>query len=141
MIGTKILKWIIAALCVGLVGYTLILLKDANGHVALIKSDVEKKEYVTAPIDTAIQVLSLKRTDGAVMPVEDSMPMRNFPITTTITADSDSVSQVDLYRYQQEAVNIDLEEHKEPVFFTWEDIKVYFRLSCETIKNFYHKIF
>jgi len=38
-------------------------------------------------------------------------------------------------RPMQEVVTIDMEEHKEPIFFTWEDIKVYYREAKNYIKE------
>jgi len=54
---------------------------------------------------------------------------------TYITAEVDTTLVQDLDRPLQEVVTIDLEDHKEPVYFTWEDIKAYFYTAVDYIDN------
>jgi len=56
-----------------------------------------------------------------------------------VTAEVDTTISKNLDRPLQEVVNIDMEEHKEQMFFTWEDVKAYYRVAVGAVKDFLDK--
>ncbi len=59
--------------------------------------------------------------------------------STTVVMDSDSVTQYNLYRKGKEAVHIDLEEHEEPIYFTWEDYSTWWRIITNDIVRLWNR--
>jgi len=88
------------------------------------------------PVEVTIQVdSSLIRRSGDLRAKKDTSLQAVSRHLLVAQMDSDSV-RVSLHRPLQEVVTIDMEEHKEHVFFTLEDIKVYFSTAVETYKNY-----
>ncbi|MCQ2347831.1 MAG: hypothetical protein MJZ65_01430 [Paludibacteraceae bacterium] len=139
MFEHKTIQWLVAFLVIGILVYVWILLTDENGRSIIFHPLPKKQAYVTAQVDSTIARRDLrKNAPPSVLPfdsVQENMPMIQ-PL------DSDSTGRVSVYRYQQEAVNIDLEEHKEPVYLTWEDFKSWFhflQVTYESIRDKFQK--
>lgn len=130
MFDNKIIKWVIKILCVGLLGYAVVLLiVDDNGKIL---SDSEQ-EYVTAAIDSNVQVYQVRPHNYGYVQT-DTLNVTNMPNVVAVN-DSNSATRFNLYREEQEVVTIDLEDHTEKVFFTWDDIKSYYQATLELIKK------
>lgn len=120
MFEHKTIRWIVAILGVALIIYIITLLFDESGR-SVFQVD-HRQEYVTTSIDSTIQVYQVKSLSSSSSDTLGVVQMANV----VEVMDSDSVKRYDLYRRQQEKVTIDLEEHKEHIFFTWDDIAAYF---------------
>jgi len=130
MFDNKIIKWVIKILCVGLLVYAVVLLiVDDNGKIL---SDSEQ-EYVTAAIDSNVQVYQVRPHNYGYVQT-DTLNVTNMPNVVAVN-DSNSATRFNLYREEQEVVTIDLEDHTEKVFFTWDDIKSYYQATLELIKK------
>jgi len=131
MFENKTMKVIGKILLWGIIAYVIFLLLDQRGKLSI--QPEAQQEYVTASIDSTISLRQLN-------PNEIAVDTTIIPSLTALVAkvDSDSLLRYDLYRHQQAVVTIDLEEHKEHVFFTWDDIKAYFHgllLTYEQYKS------
>jgi len=136
MFEHKTIQCLVAVLSIALFIYLITLLFDEDGRS--IFHTEPPQEYVSAPIDSSVPVYQVTQQRPSRI-TRDTMTVTDM---TTIVAvmDSDSITRYDLYRHQQEKVTIDLEEHKEKVFFTWEDIATYFRAVGDFFTELYNKI-
>jgi len=129
------IRWIVGILAVALVIYVVSLMFE-DGRFIL--APTPKQSYVTVQLDSTIARRQLSATPPKVV-IDSTLRINLRAMVATV--DSDSLKRYDLYRHQQEVVTIDLEEHKEHIFFTWADIKAYFagvELTFEQLKNKIH---
>lgn len=125
MFEHKTIQWLLGLLAIGIGVYIWILLMDENGRSIILHPLPKQQAYVTAEVDSSIVRRDLRKHNKTEKASAATMPVRMS--TIRMVMDSDSVGKVDLYRPLQEAVTIDLEEHKEPVYLTWEDFKSWFQ--------------
>jgi len=127
MRDNKLMKFIIVAMILGVLGfaYYLYVADWKNPKATFIKE--EPQPYVTAVVDTTITRRKLYTTDSVkvVLPTMQQMVAK---------LDTDSMV-VNLHRPLQEVVTIDMEDHTEPLFFTWEDLKSYYQVVVDYFAN------
>lgn len=135
MTEKTIMQAVVSVTVLGIVTYAVVLLMpNKNYRTDLLVTAEEDTTTVQVPIDTTL----VRSADTYTYIFSDGKPTRT-PATeivipsTVVVMDSDSVTQYNLYRKGKEAVHIDLEEHKEPVFFTWEDVKTWWRIIREQV--------
>lgn len=141
MFEHKTIQWLVAFLIIGILIYVWILLVDENGRSILFHPMPKKQTYVTAEVDSSLVRHGVQKNKKTVAVPFDSVQSRMPAVQLPMDSDS-VVGTVNLYRYQQEAVNIDLEEHKEPVYITWEDFKSWFhflQVTYESIRDKFQK--
>jgi len=132
MLEHKTIKWILKILGFALVIYVIILLMNEDNHRVI----QPKQEYVSASVDSSVQVIQI---DMRAPAPADTFVVVDMPNVVAVV-DSDSTTRYNLYREEQEIVTIDLEEHKEVVYFTWEDIKAYILWTYDYIIALLNKI-
>ena len=125
MLEHKTIQWILRIMVVALIGYAVYLLMNEDDHRVIRP----KQEYVAAPIDSAVPVLCINPQVVDTTPV-DTFVVVDMPNVVAVV-DSDSTKHYNLYRHQQATVTIDLEEHEEKVFFTWDDVVSYFHVVVD----------
>lgn len=130
-----IIPIIVSVIVVSIVIYAVVLIMpNKNYRTDLLVTAEEDTTTVQVPIDTTL----VRSADTYTYIFSDGKPTRT-PATeivipsTVVVMDSDSITRYNLYRKGKEAVHIDLEEHKEPVFFTWEDVKTWWRIIREQV--------
>jgi len=134
MFEHKIIKWLVTIIILGIL--TLVLFFTYEGQGRFSFQPEQEQEYITATIDSTIQVYQLN--SNSTTQQEDTFAPASLHLLVA-RVDSDSLVRYDLHRHEQERVNIDMEEHKEAVFFTWDDIKAYFHELTEYYKNHKNK--
>jgi len=123
------IRWIVVLLALGLIIYFFTLLFEDGRFILAPKP---KQTYVTVQLDSTITKRQLTADKKAF-----STPQLDLR-TMVATMDSDSLKRYDLYRYQQEIVTIDLEDHTEPTRLTFKDIQTWFHAigyTFEQLKN------
>jgi len=131
MLEHKTIKWILKILAIALIIYVIFLLMNEDDHSVI----PAKQEYVSTAIDSAVPVFHI--TPDAE--VDDTLLVVDMPNVVAVI-DSDSTKHYDLYRHQQAIVTIDMEEHKEHIFFTWDDLVSYYYVVLDFIQALIHKI-
>ncbi|MCQ2342661.1 MAG: hypothetical protein MJZ75_04115 [Paludibacteraceae bacterium] len=138
MFEHKTIRWIVLIAIVGILVYVLILLKGEDGRSILFHPVTPQQEYVTADVDSAIERRNMRRANNA-NERKDTIIKYESNVSFIATSDSDSLAMYEVHRETAHAVNLDLTEEKEHVFFTWDDITAYFRFIGETIGNIFNK--
>lgn len=137
MTEKTIMQAVVSVTVLGIVTYAVVLLMpNKNYRTDWMAEAEEDTTTVQVPIDT-MQVRTANTytyifPDGKPTPT----PATEIVIpSTTVVMDSDSVSLYNLYRKGTEAVHIDLEEHEEPIYFTWDDFTTWWRIIKEYITD------
>lgn len=137
MTEKTIMQAVVSVTVLGIVTYAVVLLMpNKNYRTDFLSAAEQDSTTIQVPIDT-MQVRTANTytyifPDGKPTPT----PATEIVIpSTTIVMDSDSVSLYNLYRKGTEAVHIDLEEHEEPIYFTWDDFSTWWRIIKEYITD------
>jgi len=136
MFEHKTIQWIVGILSIALCIYMISLMFSEDGR-SIFQSEPQQ-EYVTAAVDSSVPVYQISSHRPIPVPT-DTLNVTEMR-TVVAVVDSDSITHYDLYRHQQEVVTIDPEEHKEKVFFTWDDICAYYRTVIDFFTELINKI-
>lgn len=125
---------VVSVIVLGIVIYAVVLLMPHKNYRTDAFATEEDTTTVQVPIDT-----TLVRTANTYTHIFSDGKPQTTPATdivipsTVVVLDSDSVIRYNLHKEENEAVHIDLEEHEEPIFFTWEDVKTWWRIIKEQV--------
>lgn len=137
MTEKTIMQAVVSVIVLGIVTYAVVLLMpNKNYRTDWMAEAEEDTTTVSAPIDTTL----VRSADTYTYIFSDGKP-QTTPATdivipsTVVVLDSDSVTRYNLHKEENEAVHIDLEEHEEPIYFTWDDFTTWWRIIKEYITD------
>lgn len=141
MTEKTIMQAVVSVTVLGIVTYAVVLLMpNKNYRTDFLSAAEQDSTTIQVPIDT-MQVRTANTytyifPDGKPTPT----PATEIVIpSTTVVMDSDSVTQYNLYRKGTEAVHIDLEEHEEPIYFTWDDFSTWWRILTNEVVRLWNR--
>lgn len=152
MTEKTIMRAVVSVIVLGIVTYAVVLLMPQDTYRSnrpfrkKVVLDTTKlapatpKQAQQMNIDTAL--VRTTRTYTYIFPDGKPTPTPATEIvipSTTVVMDSDSVVQYNLYRKGTEAVHIDLEEHEEPIYFTWDDFSTWWRILTNEVVRLWNR--